>query len=107
MRSSRAGRRTLRDVEVLNVSPFGVWLWVKGSEHFLDAESFPWFQHATIQQIGNVRLEHETALHWPDLDVDLHVESLAHPERFPLVFRDRDREAAPDGRRRTKRRPLR
>ena len=24
-------------------------------------------------------------LYWPDLDVDLAVESLAHPERYPLV----------------------
>jgi hypothetical protein len=23
-------------------------------------------------------------LHWPDLDIDLHVESIDHPERFPL-----------------------
>jgi hypothetical protein len=26
-------------------------------------------------------------LYWPDLDVDLAVESLDHPERFPLVSR--------------------
>jgi hypothetical protein len=24
-------------------------------------------------------------LHWPDLDVDLHVDSIEHPERYPLV----------------------
>jgi hypothetical protein len=26
-------------------------------------------------------------LYWPDLDVDLAVESIEHPERFPLVSR--------------------
>jgi hypothetical protein len=26
-------------------------------------------------------------LYWPDLDVDLAVESIFHPDRFPLVSR--------------------
>jgi hypothetical protein len=26
-------------------------------------------------------------LYWPELDVDLHVDSLAHPENYPLVSR--------------------
>jgi hypothetical protein len=26
-------------------------------------------------------------LHWPDLDVDLDLERIEHPERFPLVAR--------------------
>jgi hypothetical protein len=24
-------------------------------------------------------------LHWPDLDIDLAVESIDHPERYPLI----------------------
>ena len=30
-------------------------------------------------------LEASLDLYWPDLDVDLAVESIEHPERFPLV----------------------
>jgi hypothetical protein len=26
-------------------------------------------------------------LYWPDLDIDLAVESIRHPEQFPLVSR--------------------
>ena len=26
------------------------------------------------------------AIEWPDLDVDLEIESLRHPERYPLVI---------------------
>ena len=33
----------------------------------------------------NVELPHPHHLYWPDLDVDLAVESIEHPERFPLV----------------------
>jgi len=28
-------------------------------------------------------------LHWPDLDVDLSVESIEHPERYPLTSKVR------------------
>jgi hypothetical protein len=32
--------------------------------------------------VTRVRVGH---LRWPDLDVDLSVESIEHPERYPLV----------------------
>jgi hypothetical protein len=34
-----------------------------------------------------LNVEHPEAdhLYWPDLDIDLAVESIEHPERFPLV----------------------
>jgi hypothetical protein len=31
-------------------------------------------------------------LYWPDLDIDLAVESIEHPERYPLVSRARPNE---------------
>jgi hypothetical protein len=34
-----------------------------------------------------VELPSEQHLYWPELDVDLEVESVLHPERFPLVSR--------------------
>jgi hypothetical protein len=36
-----------------------------------------------------VRMPSSHHLYWPDLDVDLAVESIEHPERFPLVSRVR------------------
>jgi len=36
-------------------------------------------------------LLHGDHLHWPGLDVDLHLESIEHPERFPLLARERPR----------------
>jgi hypothetical protein len=36
-----------------------------------------------------VELAHAHHLYWPDLDVDLAVESIEHPERFPLASRKR------------------
>jgi hypothetical protein len=37
----------------------------------------------------NVELPSARHLYWPDLDVDIAVESIDHPERFPLVSKVR------------------
>ena len=72
------------DVEVTNISTHGIWLLVGEREFFLSYEDFPWFKEVPI---GNIlRVEQPTPGHfyWPDLDVDLGIESIEHPERFPL-----------------------
>ena len=88
-RSSGAGKRTSvakhAEVEILSVSPHGVWLMAEGTEYLLGYADYPWFRDATVREIFDVQLLHGHHLHWPSLDVDLHLESLAHPERFPLV----------------------
>lgn len=94
-RSSGAGKRTSAaeqaDVEILSVSPHGVWLMAEGTEYLLDYDQYPWFRDAPVGQIFDVRLLHGHHLWWPSLDVDLHLESLAHPEHFPLVARSAKR----------------
>ena len=48
-------------------------------------KEFPWFKEASIAEITRVELPSDQHLYWPDLDIDLAVESIAHPERYPLV----------------------
>src|SRR5207244_11146693 len=48
----------------------------------------PVVQEASIRAITRVELPSPHHLHWPELDVDLAVESIEHPEKYPLV-RDR------------------
>ena len=84
MKSAPLGKPT-SPVEVTNVSKHGFWLLIEDSEKFLAFEKFPWFQDATINQIVNVELPSPHHLYWPDLDIDLAVESIDHPEQFPLV----------------------
>ncbi len=88
MRSGRRGESTLV-AEVANISANGFWLLVNERELFVPFEQFPWFRAATIGQILNVRRPHRHHLHWPDLDVDLAVDSIEHPERYPLVSKAR------------------
>ena len=72
-------------VEVANVSPHGFWLFIGEQEVFLSFADFPWFKDASIQAISRVELPSPHHLYWPDLDIDLAVESLLHPDRYPLI----------------------
>jgi len=74
-------------VEVTNISSHGLWLLSGDKELFLSFEEFPWFKQAPIGQILNVEEVTPGHFYWPDLDIDLSVESIEHPERFPLIAR--------------------
>ena len=86
MRSAKLGKR-ISAVEVTNVSKHGFWLLIGDKERFVSFELFPWFRDAQIGHLVNVELPSRHHLYWPDLDVDLAVESIDHPDRFPLVSR--------------------
>ena len=73
--------------EVTHVSKHGLWLLLADEESLLPFEQFPWFRHATIDQISRVEAVTAGHLYWPELDIDLSVESIRHPESFPLVSR--------------------
>ncbi len=72
-------------VEVTNISQHGIWLVLGEKESFLSFGNFPWFKDAPVSAVLNVQLPRPHHLYWPDLDIDLAVESIEHPERFPLV----------------------
>ena len=76
----------ISDVEVSVVSTKGFWILVHKKEYFLSFEKYPWFYNARIAEIMNVELLHQHHLRWQDLDVDLELESLEHPEQYPLCF---------------------
>lgn len=72
-------------VEVTNISRHGLWLLVRDEELFLPFDEFPWFKDASLQAILNVERQGPDHLHWPALDVDLTLESIRQPEKYPLV----------------------
>lgn len=86
MKSEMLGVDTL-EVEVTQISKHGIWLLLTNREFFLSFQDFPWFTNAPVSSIHNVNLLSADHLYWPDLDIDLAVESIEHPERFPLVAR--------------------
>jgi hypothetical protein len=84
-KSSARGVRISAEPEVLGLTPRALWLLVGDRELMLDFETFPWFARATIVEVCDVVLLSGQHLHWPRLDIDLHIDSIEHPERFPLV----------------------
>jgi hypothetical protein len=72
---------------VTNISRHGLWLLLDEQELFLSFEEFPWFADAPVKAILEVERPHPHHLHWPQLDVDLAVESIEHPDLYPLVSR--------------------
>ena len=77
-------------VEVTNISKHGFWLLLENRELSVPFSEFPWFSRAPVSAIVNVKRPHADHLYWPDLDVDLSVESIEHPERFPLISKGVD-----------------
>ncbi|HNA81158.1 MAG TPA: DUF2442 domain-containing protein [Thiobacillaceae bacterium] len=86
MTSATVGAST-SSVEVTNISPHGFGLLLEEEELFLPFAEFPWFRDAAVGKLAHVEWPSPGHLYWPELDVDLAVESIRHPERFPLVSR--------------------
>lgn len=82
MKSSKRGNYILANVE--NITRFGIWLYIKEKEYFLNYKDYPYFKNQTIGSILNVRLLHDFHLYWPELDVDLELDNLENPEKYPL-----------------------
>jgi hypothetical protein len=71
-------------IEVTNISKHGLWLLTAEGEFFLAFSEYPWFCDAPIGHILNVEEPMPGHYHWPDLDVDLSLQIIRNPERFPL-----------------------
>jgi hypothetical protein len=54
-------------------------------ELLLPFSEFPWFRSAPVGVILDVERPQPHRLYWPQLDVDLAVESIERPERYPLI----------------------
>ncbi len=83
--SSNALGTPTSNVEITNVSALGLHLLAGTEELFLSYEDFPWFREASIRAISHVTEPAPGHFHWPELDIDLCLETIRHPERFPLL----------------------
>lgn len=84
--SSKIGKISSK-CEVVNISPFGIWLLFGSKEYFLDHKRYPWFRGAKVEQVLNVKAVGKEHIRWPNLDIDLHLDSLENPDRYPLIFK--------------------
>lgn len=82
--NSHTHGKTISELEVTNISSHGIWLLTKEQEYFLSFKDFPWFKEAPVGKILNLEELSPGHFYWPDLDVDLGIETIKNPERFPL-----------------------
>ena len=87
MKSATLGKST-SGAEVTNISGHGFWLLMADEELFVAFKEFPWFKDASVSEILNVEWPQPHHLYWPALDVDVAVESIRHPEKFPLISKE-------------------
>jgi hypothetical protein len=88
MTKSAQSGTNVTDAEVLNITAHGIGLLTTlGEKLFLSYEQFPWFRSAAVEAVFNVKPLCRDGLHWPDLDVDVQIDSVRHPENYPLVAR--------------------
>ena len=85
VKSKNAGVNT-ENVEVTSISRHGFWLYLGGRELFVSFKEFPWFADAPVVDVTHVEWPSPNHLYWPDLDIDLSVDSIERPADFPIVF---------------------
>ena len=73
--------------DVLMINDRGIMISVQGQDYFLSYNRVPWMKDATISEVLDVRMSGNNAIEWPRLDIDLEVDSLRHPERYPLLIK--------------------
>ena len=74
-------------VSVRSIMPDGIFLTVCENDYYVSYSRLPWFREAKIMDIFNVEMIGDYAVRWDTLDVDLEIDSLKHPERYPLVMK--------------------
>ena len=84
MKNLQKHGRNILEIEVTNISSHGLWILSNEKEFFLSYENFPWFKDKTVSDITKVESFGEGHLYWENLDVDLSLDMIEHPERFPL-----------------------
>jgi hypothetical protein len=82
--SSQPLGNSILGVEVTNISSHGIWLLTKEGEYFLSYEEYPWFKDAPVSKIIKIEEPSPGHFYWPELDVDLCIESIKYPEKYPL-----------------------
>ena len=75
----------LEQAQITSIEQDGFWLLTEEGEFFVPFERYPTFRKA--KQIFHFEQD-DDAFYWPDLDIDIELDALKHPERYPLIFRE-------------------
>ena len=75
-------------VRVRSIMPDGIFISVGENDYYLSYDRLPWFKNATVSDIFDVKMCcGQAGIRWEALDVDLEIDSLKYPERYPLTMK--------------------
>ncbi|NMF96463.2 DUF2442 domain-containing protein [Aromatoleum toluolicum] len=74
-------------VAVTAITDQGISLVLDGQRLHLPYDQFPWFRAVPRELIGRVVRPTPGHLYWPELDIDLSLESIERPNAAPLCAR--------------------
>ncbi|MDR0757344.1 MAG: DUF2442 domain-containing protein [Tannerella sp.] len=83
--SNQNTERTSVDIRLITSS--GIIVSVSGCDYYISYDRLPWFRDAKVSDIFNVKMCGSDGIRWEAIDVDLEIESLIHPEQYPLVMK--------------------
>ena len=63
--------------------PEGIAVVVNGREFFLRFKDYPWFEYCSVAELRDMTSD-RWGVYWNSVDIDLSIESLETPERFPV-----------------------
>ena len=72
---------------VSNITEDGFWLQVDDENLYLPYTEFPCFLGATQEELLKVERHSATHFHWPLMDMDICLDSIKHPEKYPLRWK--------------------
>ena len=77
----------LEQAQVTSIEQDGFWLLTEEGEFFVSFDRYPAFQKAKIEQVFNFERD-DDAFYWPELDIDIELDALKNPEKYPLIFQE-------------------
>ena len=77
----------LEQALITSIEQDGFWLLTEEGEFFVPFERYPAFRKAKVDQIFHFEQD-DDAFYWPDLEIDIELDALMHPKRYPLIFRE-------------------
>ncbi|MFA7576932.1 MAG: DUF2442 domain-containing protein [Candidatus Muiribacteriota bacterium] len=82
--------KNISNYEISNINSNGIWIIINDYEYFINFKNYPEFKQANLNDIFLFEYNEPDHLYWEKLDIDIELDSLENPERFPLKFKKID-----------------
>jgi hypothetical protein len=86
VKSQKHGKSTSSKAEISGITQFGIWMIINGYEYYLSYKEFPWFKTASVENLYNFEFKFKKYLRWPNLDIDLDIDTFKNLEKYPLKY---------------------